>query len=473
MILQAVVAFNFSFPHGLCIYPPIHPHVNLKHFGTNLHIVFGVSDTISPSLSPSSLSLTSFPLQHEVYYKSLCLSNSPGLESKMTETDVPLGVYDGQQYLFRTGWWKLSNIVRSLWRYGMSLFSMNSAGEKMLSNFVRIYDIQAMGKSFKTVPELLRAMGGEEMYHLTQITAEQYMLRDLGLQEALTRELITGAMYMNYGQGLNVNALTCMVSLAGVQENSLWAVVGGNKLIPERALEKSGAHLHKCSVTSVTRRERGGRVTYTVETNEEDKGVGRGEYDVVIIAAPLHDKAIQFRDFPTPVYTEEMTATTYHCTVAEFVAGEINPAFFGLDENDRSFPLLHLITDTTQSLAPFPFCCVGVLVPSEEPESANAEYIKPFPEDRSRVWKIFTPRPLSGEEKRQMFKTIDAEATIDWSAYPNYSPPESFPPFELDRGVFYVNGIEKAASAMEMSAVGAMNCALLARDYLHSRVEES
>ena len=343
----------------------------------------------------------------------------------------------------------------------------------MLSNFVKIYDLQANGESFKTVPDLLRAMGGEEMYHLTQITAEEYMLHDLCLQETLTREIITGAMYMNYGQGLDVNAMTCMVSLAGVQDDCLWSVVGGNRQIAEKAVERSGANLHKCSVTSVTRREGGGRVRYAVETNEEDKGAGRGEYDVVIIAAPLYEKNIQFRDFPTPVYTEEMTSTTYHRTVAEIIAGEINPAFFGLDENDRSFPLLHLITDAAQSQAPFPFCCVGVLTPAEEPESANAAYSKPLTEDRSRVWKIFSPRPLTGDEKRQMFKTIDAEATVDWLAYPNYSPPESFPPFELDAGVFYVNGIEKAASAMEMSAVGGMNCALLARDYLLSRQEVS
>jgi prenylcysteine oxidase/farnesylcysteine lyase len=312
-------------------------------------------------------------------------------------------------------------------------------------------------------------MGGEEMYRLTQITAEQYMLRDLGLQETLTRELITGAMYMNYGQGIGVNAFTCMVSLAGVQENSLWSVVGGNRRIPETALERSGATLHGSSVTSVTRIEREGAVSYSVETGE---GGSQGEYDAVIVATPLYEKSIQFMNFPAPIYTEDITSTAYHRTVAEFIDGEINPAFFGLDDNDGSFPLYSLTTDSAQELSPFPFCSVGVDVPSEEPESANAMYTKPLTEDRSRVWKVFTPRPLTSKEKIQMFKKIDAEATVDWLAYPNYSPPESFPPFELDQGLFYVNGIEKAASAMEMSAVGAMNCALLVRDYLRNRADD-
>ncbi len=54
----------------------------------------------------------------------------------------------------------------------------------------------------------------------------------------------------------------------------------------------------------------------------------------------------------------------------------------------------------------------------------------------------------------------------DWLAYPVYNPPEECPSFVLDSGMFYINGIEKAASAMEMSAIGGKNVALLARNYL-------
>ena len=336
---------------------------------------------------------------------------------------------------------------------------------------MNIYSLQAKGESYKTVPDMLRAMGGEELYQLTQITAEQYLQEDLRLQERLMRELVTGAMYMNYGQGLEVNASTCMVSMAGVDESCLWAVVGGNRQILQTALGRSEAVLHKSTVTSITRLERDGRVVYTIETSSSEGGETsvEGEYDAVIVATPLYEKSIQFNSFPSPVYTNDITATTYHRTVAEFIDGEINPAFFGLEDNDRNFPLINLTTKFAEGASPFQFCSVTVNVPSEEPESANEKYSKPLPEDPSRVWKIFTPRPLTSEEKKQMFKKIDAEATVDWLAYPNYSPPETFPPFELDVGVFYVNGIEKVASAMEMSAIGAKNCALLARKYLRSR----
>lgn len=40
----------------------------------------------------------------------------------------------------------------------------------------------------------------------------------------------------------------------------------------------------------------------------------------------------------------------------------------------------------------------------------------------------------------------------DWYAYPQLSPPKSFPPFQLASGIYYNNAIESAASAMVPSA---------------------
>ncbi len=76
---------------------------------------------------------------------------------------------------------------------------------------------------------------------------------------------------------------------------------------------------------------------------------------------------------------------------------------------------------------------------------------------------------MTEEDKDQMFFKREKEVEVDWLAYPKYDPPEEFPPFVLDDGMFYINGFEKAASAMEVSAVGGMNVALLARDFLLKR----
>jgi prenylcysteine oxidase/farnesylcysteine lyase len=49
-----------------------------------------------------------------------------------------------------------------------------------------------------------------------------------------------------------------------------------------------------------------------------------------------------------------------------------------------------------------------------------------------------------------------------WLAYPHYKPPKKCPPIILHDRLYYLNGIETAASAMEMSAIAGYNAALLA-----------
>ena len=57
-------------------------------------------------------------------------------------------------------------------------------------------------------------------------------------------------------------------------------------------------------------------------------------------------------------------------------------------------------------------------------------------------------------------------AVHDWLAYPVFRPPERFAPFALADGLVYSNAWENAASAMEVSAVGAANSAALALQHL-------
>ena len=61
----------------------------------------------------------------------------------------------------------------------------------------------------------------------------------------------------------------------------------------------------------------------------------------------------------------------------------------------------------------------------------------------------------------------------DWLGFPQHIPPYEAPPFILDDGVFHINAIEMAASTMEMTAIGAKNAALLARNYLTLNLNKS
>ena len=387
-----------------------------------------------------------------------------GLDTKgELDPNTPLGIFNGKTFSFRTGTSTIINLLKTLWHYGWSIVRMNFMVKSVLNKFKNIYTLQANGQSFASVPDMLKAIGQDGMFGLTQVTAKKHFVDDEGLSERLVEEFIMSAMRINYGQSVNsVDAFTTYVSLAGVEDGSLWSVVGGNWKIPSNALEASGATLHEDEVTAVTRvGESDGKVQYKITT--ESDGEVPGNFDVVIVANPLNTSNTKYENFSTDPYTAA-AMTPYHRTVAELIKGRINTEFFGVPGNDKTFPTT-ILTKELEG-APFAFCSVGLEIPSEIPQDKVKDYTKPVTEDPIRVWKVFVTEPMTEEQKEAMFSEISDRATFDWLAYPEYKPPEEFPPFILDDGVFYINAIEKAASAMEMSAIGAKNAALLAREYL-------
>ncbi|CAJ0961696.1 unnamed protein product [Ranitomeya imitator] len=148
---------------------------------------------------------------------------------------------------------------------------------------------------------------------------------------------------------------------------------------------------------------------------ETDQGPSLGLYDIVIIATPLAKEItnIKFLDFDLlPIEASK----PYQQTVATFVHGQINASFFE----------------------------------SESPKSSD-----------TKVWKIFSPEPLTDEQLRLLFESYHAVIVKKWLAYPQYNPPEKLPPIILHHDIYYLNSIELAASAMEMCAISAKNIALL------------
>lgn len=382
----------------------------------------------------------------------------------------PVGIFDGKKFSFQTASsWQFINILAIVWHYGLgSVLRMHLHVRAMLRKFTTIYDLQARGRSFTTVPEMLKAMGGQDLYKLTQVSAEEYLIKELGLSEKLVKELVTGAMLTIYGQNARVNAFAALASLVAMEGDKLWSIVRGNRLLAEKVLLASSATLHERQVCAIRRIRRNGRTLYSVLTNnvtvERAPELPR-EFDAVIVANPLNTSSIQFEDFPTPVYTNAAT-TPYQRTIVTLIQGELDPTFFGLDMFDKDFPQYIFTTDSIQE-CPVNFNSLHLQIPAEISGDKARIYCCSVSEGRETpVWHLSSPQPLTEEQKRLMFKRIVNEKAIDWMAYPKYAPPDEFPPFILDDGVFYINGVEKAASAMEMSAIGAKNVALLAREYL-------
>lgn len=301
------------------------------------------------------------------------------------------------------------------------------------------------------------------------MTSEHYFKDGLGWNPKLVDDLVCCAMKNNYGQNNEIDAFTAFVSLAGAEDGTLYSVIGGNYQIPKRALEASMAQLHVAKVTKVTKQK---DAKYTVEYQSMDGSnatSSEGEFDVVIIAHPLNLSSVEFVNFSQPIYTDA-TKTPYQRILATLVKGYPNAQLFGGYSSPKHYPRnfpLSIFTNEMKN-SPVNFNSLEQKMPvGITAEEAKREYCKPLAELPVQVYKVFSPLPLTESDLSKLFASVESVAAKDWMAYPHYDPPETFPPFVLDdQGLFYINCIEKAASAMEMSCIGAKNVSLLARDYI-------
>ena len=88
--------------------------------------------------------------------------------------------------------------------------------------------------------------------------------------------------------------------------------------------------------------------------------------------------------------------------------------------------------------------------------------------DGTILFKLFSTDRLSKATLEAIFEEHTTVGVFPWLAYPVFQPPEQFAPFKLADKLFYNNAWENGASCMEMSAISAMNSALLVQKALNS-----
>ena len=164
-------------------------------------------------------------------------------------------------------------------------------------------------------------------------------------------------------------------------------------------------------------------------------------YSSVIIATPLTENQIKFLNFSVNL-VQNMPKRKYHRTVSTLVAGQLNKKFRGKDVlsiNKSNF-----------------FTSIGRVYPVDD--SRN---------EKTPVYKLFSPTPLTTEQLNSIFDETKVVRINDWFAYPEYdSLSLPLPSFILYPGIYHLNAIEWAASAIEMSLIGGRNTALLTYDQL-------
>ncbi|XP_026184851.1 prenylcysteine oxidase-like [Mastacembelus armatus] len=361
-----------------------------------------------------------------------------------------MAVFNGEEVILEETDWYLLDLFRLWWRYGISFIRLQMWVEEIMEKFMRIYKYQAHGYAFSSVEQLLDSLGGSGFINMTQRPLSDSLL-ELGVSQRFIDEVIAPVMRVNYGQNVSIPAFVGAVSLAGAQ-NNLWAVEGGNKLVCSGLLKMANANLLQAQVNSISSVHSGEALQYQLSFTTPT-GKGSELYDIVVLATPLQTdggSGIQFQGFPLPF---DQLPSDYHKTVATIVHGYLNTSFFGFPD-PRLFPYASILTTETPDLF---FNSVASVCPV----NISAGFRRKQPQEAG-VYKVFSPQPLDKSHLKTLFRSYYSVQVTEWQSYPRYCSSQGLPSVELHPNLYYLNGIEWAASAMEMSSVAAKNIALLA-----------
>jgi len=388
-----------------------------------------------------------------VEYLDIC-----GLRRKQGPPDTPFTLHKDGQIAFQEWGYGIMDKLRLAWRYGiLSALKLEYFVDNLLKSFTGIYEKLARPDTFyRTVADMLRDMSpvsragepSDEMLQLTAVTLREKLL-SLGVGELLVEEMVTVAARVNYGQmPATIHAFVGAVGLAGM-DGALWAVEGGNKKVAACAARLSEARMVRGTVTEISSVP-GGGYTVAVESKDDEAGFSADTLaaDLVVVATPLTSDVARLQ---LPDGAQQLFPGHYHTTVATIVQGDLVPAEIGFKDGSSYTTTNFYLSDSSNIVS------IARLSPVD---------YRPGDEELHPVYKIFSKKELTHEELSRMFKKIKFSQSIPWLAYPQYTTEDDFSAFELGPGLYYLNRMEWAASAMEMSVISARNIANMAAAYI-------
>ncbi|XP_075714625.1 prenylcysteine oxidase 1-like [Rhinoderma darwinii] len=365
-----------------------------------------------------------------------------------------LGVYNGDEFVFQESECFLMNIINKVWKYGMNFLRLSMWVEDILEKFMRIYQYQRFDYSFSSMESMFHALGGKDFSSKLNTTLSEAM-QNYGFSQKFIDDIVTPTMRINYGQGVEVNSFVGAVSMSCLDPGQ-WAVEGGNKLVCSRLIDASEAQLIQGSVTSVQENvhitKSGDTVRLYEVRYQTSNGAGQDFYDIIIIATPLNKaiSKIEFQGFNPPI---ETFSKPYIQVVTTVVHGKINASFFGCSKPCHFGVSEIFTTDNPKHFVSSISRISPVTFVPESHLSNSSGY---------EIWRMFSPELLTDDQLGLLFESYEGVGAKKWLAYPQYTnAPEKLPPIMLHHGIYYVNSIEWAASAMEICAVSAKNVALL------------
>jgi prenylcysteine oxidase/farnesylcysteine lyase len=323
------------------------------------------------------------------------------------------------------------------------------------------------------------------------------ILKEGGIGEKFSREIIQASTRVNYGQNLGVihglETMVCMVT------DGAMAVKGGNWQIFDAMVKASGANTKlNSTVRSISRKDNGAYVVKTAAStssgnSNQQSELEQGEFDTIVLATPYQFSDISFSP-PLANPPDEIPYVTLHVTL--FTSPHrLSPSFFNLGSSTSADEVPDMVLTTLpegvdlgakkgkEGVGPAGFWSVSLLRKIEMDDGTTQYLYKVFsPEQLTKTW-------MSGllglkVPKGDMWGNFDgidrlSKHDISWSnekvwhSYPYELPRLSFERIRLEgelmgpRGIWYTSGIESFISTMETSALMGKNVArLIANDFM-------
>ncbi|KRX76228.1 Prenylcysteine oxidase, partial [Trichinella sp. T6] len=354
----------------------------------------------------------------------------------------PFGIFNGSQLIFTGSNSNLVTLSRLLLRYKLDSIRLKFLLGQCLERFLKIYAMQKSNYCYTTVRKLVSALDADLAENLN--CSLRFALTKCGIENAIIDELVQAAMLCNYGQSVDIHSFVGFVSLAGMQQN-LWSVAEGNCTVAEKLLETSKATFHSCRILEITRQMNGSFSLHIA--SDGALNTWRDGYRSVVIACPLIAGQIELNLANLP--SLEPFRTAYHRTVATFVSGILRKHHPWSNRPD--FVKTILVSDVD-----FPIASMVKVDPLGKDDRLERKNGKNYD-----MYKLFSRDFLTTEQLNMVFEQFSYHTAVSWLAYPEYTGQSRDCSFILTDGLYYVNAIENAASAMEMSCIGAKNVALL------------
>ncbi|KAF9277866.1 hypothetical protein BGZ68_008955 [Mortierella alpina] len=397
-----------------------------------------------------------------------------GLKTKPLDNEL-VAIWDGKQFVFEESQWKYWSILKGLRRWKLAPIKLHKLLKRTVGDLLEWYKSP---EAFTSIADFARRFSLDK----AAAVRSSDFLRDAGISDLYSREVVEVATRVNYGSNLDeIHALGALVTMAA---DDALQIQGGNFQIFEGMVAKSKADVRLGTKVARVRKLRpeyeGADPHFEVTTTSGQKEI----FDAIVIATPIHSSQIDF-DLDLP----PLPKVSYRTIHATFVRGHVNPAYFNA-VSAAKFPS-HILTTNT---ADAEFTSLSIQL-----KLSNGE----------TVTKIFSPKPLPLELLDRLYSNRTWVKHKEWKAYPILKPLDNpvqqhpnadtvteqkqqfvlgtskkareqqelaqtaWDKVEVVPGVYYVNAFEPLISTMETETIAGKNVARLVRDRLlgHCAVE--